>query len=325
MNKIAIFGANGNFGFQAAKAFTKAGWQVRAITRDGIYDRVEVTETASADAMDETQVIAATKGCEYILNCVNPPYPKWGEMCMPVALNMISAAKQHGAVHLFPANVYNYGTEIPSVIHNSSPMKPDTKKGQIRLDMEQLFEKFAIENGVQTIIIRAGDFFGGQNPDTSWFDLAICKSLAKGKMTYPGPMDIIHSWAYLPDFAQSFVKMAEQSEKLDKFETFLFEGHAISGNQLLSALENVVGKPLKPARIPWSLIRLAGIFSPMMKEVSEMSYLWNAPHQMDASKLESRIDNLQHTPLEQALSKALANSDNEFQIDKEIPQILAST
>ena len=33
--KIAIFGANGNIGHQAVEAFGKAGWQVRAVTRQG--------------------------------------------------------------------------------------------------------------------------------------------------------------------------------------------------------------------------------------------------------------------------------------------------
>jgi nucleoside-diphosphate-sugar epimerase len=308
MKKIAVFGANGNIGNQAVKAFRKAGWQVRAITRNGQYNHAQGIETASANAMDKAQVISATRGCNYIINCVNPPYPKWREMCMPIAVNMITAAKQHEAVHLFPANVYNYGTQIPAVVTDETLMDPDTKKGRIRLDMERLFEQFAVENNVQTLMLRAGDFFGGPHSQASWFDSVVTQSLAKGKITYPGPMNVVHSWAFLPDMAQAFVKIAEQSDELSNFETFLFKGHAITGNELKAAIEQVVEKSCKLSGLPWPLLRFAGLFSPMMREICEMSYLWNSPHQMDDRKLHQTIRNVELTPLLQAVFQSLAES-----------------
>ena len=308
MKKIAVFGANGNIGYQAVKAFRKAGWQVRAITRNGQYNHAQGVETASANAMDKAQVISATKDCNYIINCVNPPYPKWQEMCMPIAVNMITAAQQHEAIHLFPANVYNYGTQIPAIVTDDTLIDPDTKKGRIRLDMELLFKQFAVEKNVQTLILRAGDFFGGPHSQSSWFDTVITQSLAKGKITYPGPMNIVHSWAFLPDMAQAFVKIAEQSDELSNFETFLFKGHAITGSQLKAAIEQVIEKSCKLSGLPWPLIRFAGLFSPMMREISEMSYLWNSPHQMDDGKLQQTIGNVEHTPLLQAVFQSLAES-----------------
>ncbi|MCP4184544.1 MAG: NmrA family NAD(P)-binding protein [Hyphomicrobiales bacterium] len=308
MKKIAVFGANGNIGNHAVRAFCKAGWQVRAITRNGQFNHAQGIETASANAMDKAQVISATRGCGYIINCVNPPYPKWQDMCMPIAVNMITAAAQHKAVHLFPANVYNYGTQIPAKITNETPMRPDTKKGHIRLDMELLFEQFAVEKNVQTLILRAGDFFGGSHSQSSWFDTVVTKSLAKGKITYPGPMNVVHSWAYLPDMAQAFVKIAEQSNELSNFEPFLFKGHAITGNELKAAIEQVIEKSCKLSGLPWPLLRFAGLFSPMMREISEMSYLWHSPHQMGDRKLQQTIRNVEHTPLVQAVFQSLAES-----------------
>jgi len=308
MKKIAVFGANGNIGSHAVQAFRKAGWQVRAITRNGQYPKAHGIETARADAMDQGQVISATAGCNYIINCVNPPYPKWQEMCLPIATNIISAAQHHGAVHLFPANVYNYGTQIPAIITDETAMNPDTKKGQIRWDMELLFKKYAEEKSVQTLILRAGDFFGGPQSQSSWFDTVITKYLAKGKMIYPGPIDATHSWAYLPDLAQAFVDLAEVSEELPVFEIFLFKGHAIKGAQLRTAIEQTMEKPLKLSGLPWPLLKFAGLFSAMMREVCEMSYLWDRPHQMDGRKLNKLIKNLQHTPLSEAVYHSLKSS-----------------
>ena len=82
----------------------------------------------------------------------------------------------------------------------------------------------AAEGGLRTIVLRAGDYFGGSVG--SWFDRVIIKQIATGRLTYPGPVDIIHEWAYLPDVAQVLVSLVEQREQLAPFATFGFAGHA---------------------------------------------------------------------------------------------------
>ena len=319
MKKIAIFGANGNLGRQVAAAFNADGWQVRAITRDGKYEHVAGVEVLAADAMNESQVVNAAKGCDFIFNGLNPPYPQWSKMCMPMARNIMAAAKAHGAVHLFPGNVYNYGSSMPSIISKETPFNADTKKGKIRIEMEAEFERAAHEDDVQTILLRAGDFFGGTKTGSSWFDLAISKKLDKGIMTYPGPLDEVHSWAYLPDLAGAFVAAANSSGEFKKFSTYNFEGHANTGGEMLATMERVTGQNLKHKGIPWPLLRMFSLFSPMLKEVCEMSYLWHTAHRLDGKRLERRIGPLAHTPLEQALADALGDLGKDEMVKQSMP------
>ena len=63
---------------------------------------------------------------------------------------------------------------------------------------------------MRAIVLRAGDFFGGGSG--SWFDLVIAKEIERSRLTYPGPLDVEHAWAYLPDFAATLVRLAEQRE-----------------------------------------------------------------------------------------------------------------
>ncbi|MCF6321754.1 MAG: oxidoreductase, partial [Rhizobiaceae bacterium] len=163
------------------------------------------------------------------------------------------------------------------------------------------------EENVQTFSVRAGDFFGGTRNGGTWFDIAIIKDIEKGKMTYPGPMNLVHSWAYLPDLAQTFVKLAEGADRLKKYETFAFEGHAITGEQLQTALERVVGRRLTRKNMPWTMMKFIGLFSPMLREVVEMSYLWRVAHRLDEAKLENTIGTVPHTKLESALAQALSD------------------
>jgi hypothetical protein len=57
--------------------------------------------------------------------------------------------------------------------------------------------------------------------------------------------------------------------------------------------------------MPWGVIRLMGLFVPMMKAVAEMSYLWRVPHRLDGTRLAARIGPMQQTPPRQALRQAL--------------------
>ena len=306
--RIAVLGANGRLGREAAIAFHEAGWQVRAVTRSGKGDFPQGVEQAAADAMDETQLIEATRGVDFIFNGLNPLYTKWQSDVMVMARNAIAAAHVNGAVHLFPGNVYNYGSSMPERLTEETPMRPDHRKARIRVEAEAYFAEAAEKFDVQTIIVRAGDFFGGPGQG-SWFDLVITSALKRGKVTYPGPRDVVHAWAYLPDLARAFVAIAENAGGLSRFETFQFGGHNITGAELIAALEQAHGEPLKTASFPWPVIRLGGLVYPMWREIYEISYQWKTPHSVVGEKLETVTGPLRHTPLAQAVRESLIALD----------------
>jgi nucleoside-diphosphate-sugar epimerase len=162
----------------------------------------------------------------------------------------------------------------------------------------------AADRGVKTLILRAGDFFGGDGRG-SWFDTVIVRAIERGKVTYPGPDDAIHAWAYLPDLSHAFVSLADKAGSLSNFEMFNFAGHSVTGRELHAAIEQAMERPLAAAGFPWPLIRAGGLFYPMWREIAEMAYLWKRPHRLKGDKLEKLVGPLPATPLEEAVSKAL--------------------
>lgn len=311
---IAVIGANGRLGRTIAAAFAAAGWQVNAITRSGkpVADLAPGSDIRhrAADAFNADALTKASGGCAFIFNALNPPYTRWRTDALPMARNVIAAAGKNGAVHLFPGNVYNFGTTIAEHPREDSAMSGDHPKAAIRISMEDMFRQAAETDGVRTLIVRAGDFFGGTGTG-SWFDLVIASKAAKGVFTYPGPLDRIHAWAYLPDLAQAFVRLAEKADNLGVFEKFHFEGHNVTGAQLQRAMEQSLGRSLKRASLPWPILRIGGMFVPMWRETAQMAYLWDRPHRLSGEKLEAIIGPLPHTPLEQAVSQALRDLDIE--------------
>jgi nucleoside-diphosphate-sugar epimerase len=323
MQTIAILGANGRLSNMVARAFHLAGYRVIAVTRKGLAKGLAAdVEQRAADAMDRQALIHATRGADIIFNGLNPQYTEWNKYVLPMGENVIAAAQAHGALHLFPGNVYNYGRSIPALVGDSTPREDSTRKGCIRNRLERLFRDRSLETGVQTVIVRAGDFYGGKITG-SWFDLFITARLAKGKFTYPGPFDLVHSWAYLPDLAETFVQVAGQADDLSGFEEFLFPGHSMTGDELMHHCETASGRELRRASVPWPLLRLGGLVVPILREVCEMSYLWRRSHRLDGTKLEMLLGSIPNRRPEAAVAAAIR--DLGIETEAETPRMEAAS
>ena len=302
---VLVLGARGRFGRAAVAAFVDAGWQVTAAGR---YRDDEVSpanaERLVLDAFEPASVALAAQGMDVIVNALNPPYPDWASHLPCFTRSVIAAARETGATVVIPGNVYNYGAEMPSVLDEATPAHPTTKKGRLRVEMEQRYARAAEKHGVQTIILRAGDFLEGAKTG-NWFDSIIAKDVAKSRVTLPGPADIPHAWAYLPDMARAMAGLAEKREELGRFESIGFEGYTLTGNDLVGLMQGVTGQPFRRKNLPWWALRIIALFSPLMREVQEMRYLWQVPHQIDGTRLRQLLPDFRPTEPEKAMKQML--------------------
>jgi nucleoside-diphosphate-sugar epimerase len=302
--KILVLGAAGRLGHAAAEAFRMAGWTVTSLVRPGTAHRAP-RGTKIIETIDRLDAIKAARGADVVLHALNPIYKNWRRMALPHAYSAIEVAETAGATLMFPGNLYNYGAGMPNVIDETTPMQPTTRKGDIRLEIEQRMQE-AAERGVRTIILRAGDFFGSGRG--AWFDLVIAKQLARNEVIYPGPLDVVHEWAYLPDLAAAMVRLAQARERLGVFEAFGFSGHAVTGHTLIDAIAKATGRDSRDLRVrqmQWWMMKALSPFFALPRELSELDYLWKAPHRIAGEKLKAIIGEVPHTPLETAVKRAL--------------------
>jgi len=305
-----IVGATGGIGSEVATALLRRGWRVRALTRRP----TEVAEQASGrlgiewirgDAMAAADVTAAAQGSHLIFHGANPPrYENWAGLALPMLESSIAAAKASGARIVFPGTVYNFGPDAFPLLSERSPQRPLTRKGQIRVDMERRLEAAAAA-GVRTLIVRAGDYFGPR-AGNSWFSQGLISSGRPVRsIAYPGPHTVGHTWAYLPDVAETIAQLLERD--LGAFEVFHFEGHWFErGVQIAEAVRRVVGNPRLPIRsFPWWALYAASPFVAMFREIIEMRYLWREPLRLDNAKLKGFLGSEPHTPIDQAIAATL--------------------
>lgn len=315
MEKTAlILGITGGFGNASAHALLKDGWTVRALHRNPakareLFSTPDEIEWIEGDAMSADGVRGAAEGVGIIVHAVNPPgYKNWRGLALPMLDNSIKAARATGARLVFPGNVYNFGPDAGSNVDEGAPQNPETRKGKIRVEMEASL-KSACENGMKALIVRAGDYFGPHTPG-SWFTGVMVKAgRPVSKVIYPGVHDVGHAWAYLPDMADTVVRLLAREESLDPFAQFHFRGHALSrGVEMAETVARVAGGggrnvPVRP--LPWPLLYLLAPFIETFREIIEMRYLWKIPLQLDNTKLTNLLGEEPHTPLEDAVSATL--------------------
>jgi nucleoside-diphosphate-sugar epimerase len=258
--------------------------------------------------MNRDDVVTAARGMAVIVHAVNPPkYHNWAGLVLPMLDNTIAAARASGARIVLPGTVYNFGPDAFPRLTESSPQNPLTRKGRIRVEMEQRLQGAAAA-GVRTLIVRAGDYFGPRAGNT-WFSQGLLAGQREPRRVfYPGPRDLGHAWAYLPDVAETIARLLDQPARLADFDVFHFRGHWLArGADMADAVCQAAGlAATKIYTFPWWAVRLAAPFVEVCREMLEMRYLWSVPVDLDNSKLRAVIGAEPRTPLNVAVERSLA-------------------
>lgn len=305
-----VIGISGAIGGAIAAALAARGYSIRALVRSERHQpgMPFAVKWIVGDALDRQTVIEAARGAALIVHGANPPgYTKWRELAIPMLANAIEAARTSGATILFPANVYVFSPAAGAFVGEDVPMAPETRKGQVRLEMETMLADAARLHGVRTIAVRAGDFFG-PGVASSWFTQAVAKGGRSAKvLNDPCDPGVGHTWAYVPDLAEVFARLVDRRATLATFEMVHFQGHWTNpGRAMAEAAHRVIGRadlPIKP--FPWIMMYLGAPFVTFLREAMEMRWLWRHPLRLDNAKLERLIGPEPHTPLEVAIAAAL--------------------
>ncbi|WP_325088308.1 NAD-dependent epimerase/dehydratase family protein [Burkholderia contaminans] len=308
-----VLGASGGIGGEVARQLRDAGWLVRGLKR-GLDAEVAERDGIAwirGDAMDRDAVVRAARGCSVIVHAVNPPgYRNWAGQVLPMIDNTIAAAKAERATIVLPGTVYNYGPDAFPVLVEDAPQHPSTRKGAIRVELERRLQD-AAGQGIRTIIVRAGDFFGPKLTGNSWFAAGFVKAgQPVASISVPGRAGIGHQWSYVPDAARAMVELIERHDTLEPFARFHLGGHwDADGTQMAEAVRRVAQRHgLRPTvrKFPWWFVWAAAPFVTTLRELLEMRYLWREPVRLDNTRVTAVLGREPVTPLDTAVEATLA-------------------
>lgn len=280
-----VLGSTGSIGSGIINELTAAGKPVRALIRSPAKARMVFTNPDKVElvegSVDDPQTLKrAFDGVELFHNCVNVPYPQWSTLPQIHGM-IIEAATKAKARMVFPGNVYIYGHSQTEKVSEDHPRNPCSKKGRIRVELEDTFMRHSREGRVPCVIVRFPDYYG---PNSASVADGIFRSALNNKTArWYGTLDANHEFIFISDAAKAMV-MA--SERLDAFgQDFNVPGpEPIRVRDWVSLVFKEVGYEPKMTGTGRMFIRLAGLFNPVAREFAEMQYLTEEPLILDGSK-----------------------------------------
>ncbi|WWE61528.1 NAD(P)H-binding protein [Parasalinivibrio latis] len=300
--KVAVLGATGNLGSHVVRQLIDDGYRVSALVRNP-NNRLPAEVMQTTGAIENIPLLDTfLSGHHALVYAVNPPYPAWKSQAMPLLETALKQAKKHDLLFVFPANVYNFNPQKTDTITNNTEMEAASEKGKIRIAMEQRIARYCSEGG-RAVCIRAGDFIG-KNTANTWFDAVVSTKANKAALTLPGEVNIPHTWAYLPDLAKEISLLIGTDVENGECRRVNYPGLEFTFEELKRAMEKALGIPVKTKQLPWTLLKFAGLFSPVLRELIEMRYLWQYRLRME----DDTLPEAEVTPLEGVLEAVLESS-----------------
>jgi nucleoside-diphosphate-sugar epimerase len=299
-----VFGAAGAIGGAVVTELVRSGRAVRAVSRGG--QAPDGAQGAAADAADPAQAARAAAGASVLYHCASPPYTRWPELFPALTRSILGAAESSGAKLVFADNLYAYGPAA-GPLREDLPAVARGRKGKIRVVMAaQLLA--AHRNGQARVVIgRASDYYGPRGTGSTAGQTVFGRVLAGNKPQWTGRLDQPHTFHYLPDIARGLLVLADRREA-DGHVWHLPAAPPLTAQQFFDMIATAAGQPV-PVRASIAspaLLAVAGIFSPLLREMRETTYQFRAPFVIDASKFDAALGPLEPTPHRDAIQQTVA-------------------
>jgi nucleoside-diphosphate-sugar epimerase len=284
-----VFGA-GQVGWYLARDLLTHGARVRVVKRS-LGDVPEGVETGLGDATDPRLCEEATRGARVVYHCMNPAYDlrEWAQFLPRVLENLIGAAGKQDARLVVMENLYMVGRGGDAPIVEDTPFDPESRKGEIRARLaEQLFE--AHERGdVRVVSGRASDYYGPRGVGTH-FGGAFWRPALEGKRAAFLPnADTPHSYHYIPDVARALSELGRADDDVLGRPWMLPCAPAEPSRALIARFERALGRPIEIRGVPRPMVKLLGLFMPMLGEIGEMLHQWDEPFVVDDRRFRERF------------------------------------
>lgn len=276
-----LFGA-GQVGGPLARRLLASGKRVRVAKRtpSGVPEGVDLR---TGDATDPAFCIAAAEGAATVYHCMNPPYSTkvWAEMVPRLSENLIAAAGRAGARLVVLDNLYMLGKPDGRPLDERTPMNPCSRKGEIRArTAERLFEAHR-RGEVRATSARASDYYGPGGTLTYFGDPFWPAALAGKPVRIPANPDTVHTYHYIPDVAGGMATLGTAGDDAYGGFWMLPCAPAESTRDLAARMAGALGRDIRLSRVPRWMLKTLGLFVPILRELSEMTYQWDEPFVVD--------------------------------------------
>ena len=305
MQKAAIFGAAGAIGHAVGAELARRGVPFRVVGRN--LARLEAfrrqAEVVEADLADARSAANAARGVDTVIYAVGVPYPRF-ELHPRFMRTAIEGATAAGVARtIVVSSVYSYGVPRTPRVAETHPREPHTAKGRYRKEQEDIALEAHARGLLRTLVLRLPDFYG-PHAENSLAHEVFKAALAGKTANWLGPVSTPHEFVFVPDAGRVIVDLASREEPWGEAWNFGGPGE-ITGAGFIQKVYRAAGREPKFRAVGRTMLKLAGWFSPFMRELPEMLYLQETPVILDDSKLQRLLGPLPRTSYDDGIRRTL--------------------
>ena len=315
--KVGLFGAAGAIGQSIANALSAAGRDYRVIGRsrgslEAAFGHDLHAEIATWNPDEPASVAAAAQGLQTAIYLVGVPYNEF-ETHPPLMEKTLAGLSAAGVERLILiGTVYPYGRTRSQPVTESHPREPHTFKGQMRLAQENLVLDAHGRNGLSTLVLRLPDFYGPRIERS--FLNGVFEGAARGtRAQMVGPIDVPHEFVFVPDVGAVVETLTRTPEAYGRWLHLAGAG-TITQREVAAKAYALAGREPRLMVVGKPMLRVLGLFNPILREMVEMNYLMSEPFVLDDSALQALIGPIRKTSYDEGIRLAFAAAQEALKV-----------
>ena len=299
-----ILGANGVIARELSRALAESTSDIRQVSRNP--RKVNPNdETFGADLLDAQATADAVAGSDVVYLVAGLKYDTsvWQEQWPRVMRNTIDACKKHDDSLVFFDNVYAYG-KVNGLMTEDTPYNPISQKGEVRAKIATMLIDEMRSGNLKAMIVRSADFYG-PGAVQSFPHATVFERLKAGKIPqWIGNPNVAHTFTFTPDAGRAVAVLGRSPDAYGQTWHLPTSRESLTGSDFVRMACDLSGQPFKLRVAPRWMLKLMGIFLPVLRENEEMMYQFEYDYRFDSSKIESAFG-LQPTPYIRGISQSV--------------------
>ena len=170
-----------------------------------------------------------------------------------------------------------------------SQVNPPSKKGMVRKHIAQMIMDEVKAGKLMALIARSADFYGPDN-DKSFVNEMVYKNFLKGsRANWFVDSGKKHSFTFTPDAAKATALLGNTDDAYNTVWHLPTDKSTLTGREFVELFSKEMKVANKIFVMPVWIIKLVGLFVPVLKEMPEMMYQYNRDYFFDSSKFDKRF------------------------------------
>lgn len=303
-----ILGSGGAIGKGLASILPSYTDRIRLFSRHPVKVN-EKDELMKGDLTCEQDVMKAVEGSNIVYLTAGLTYNigVWESQWPLIMKNVITACLNYNARLVFFDNIYMYDPGYIGFMDESTPVKPGSKKGKVRVTIAGMLMEEVEKGKLTALITRSADFYGPNTKHNSILSNVVFNKFAKGSAAnWPCSLQYKHSFTFVPDAAKGTAILANDAGAYNQVWHLPTSKELFTGKDWVEAIAAEMRVKAKVQVAPRFLFQLMGMFNPIMKEMVEMLYQYDRDYVFDSSRFEKRF-NSKATPYREGIRQTLLN------------------